>query len=275
MLSETWQAFEGNTSEVLSQFPEPLMALARVETAAFVFRKAFPSEHCKGLLNRFYDRGLLYDPRTKPDSRPRVDIGTSMGIYGSDRDGFFEHAAQSHNVFQTLFEGYENPIQVMYETLSALAPGKKVMTAREPDGRQHGPAIFRAYYDGVGHFPHFDSARKRDKLITYQISRFKYQFSAVLCFQNSEVEAERGEPFLYQCPWTPEIQPHLEQRTFHEFARENDIPKLQVDLEPGDLYVFFTENIHEVPHVSGETPRIVLAAFFAMSPDDDEVFVWS
>ena len=47
------------------------------------------------------------------------------------------------------------------------------------------------------------------------------------------------------------------------------------DLEPGDLYFFFTENIHEVPAVVGDQPRAVLASFFAMSPDDDEIYVWS
>jgi len=36
-----------------------------------------------------------------------------------------------------------------------------------------------------------------------------------------------------------------------------------------------SETIHEVPHVFGNTPCIVLAVFFAMSEDDEEIFVWS
>ena len=166
-------------------------------------------------------------------------------------------------------------MKTIYSHLAAIAPSQEVMIAREPDGGVYGPAIFRTYYEGIGHKPHFDSASKREKLWDYQVSRFAHQFSAVLCFQNSEVRGERGEPFLHRCPWSPKIQKHLDEQTFHDYARENSIPKLQVELEPGDLYVFFTENIHEVPEVAGDRPRIVLASFLAMSPDDPEIFVWS
>ena len=50
---------------------------------------------------------------------------------------------------------------------------------------------------------------------------------------------------------------------------------MQIHLEPGDLYFFFSENYHEVPAVCGDRPRAVLAIFFAMSPDRDEIYVWS
>jgi hypothetical protein len=53
------------------------------------------------------------------------------------------------------------------------------------------------------------------------------------------------------------------------------VPNVTVNLEPGDLYFFNTQLIHEVPGVPGELPRIVLATFIGYSPDDDEVFVWS
>lgn len=276
-MKKVWEPFEGTIEAVRERFPEPLLALARGETAALVFRGAFPREHCNGLVERFFERGHLYDPRTSGEKKPkRVDIGTSLGTYGPNLPNFFAHAAATHDLFRTLFDGFENPVKTIYDTLIALALGKQVKTAREPDGQIYGPAIFRTYYDGLGHGPHFDSARKREKLFHLQVSRFKHQFSAVICFQNSEVIGECGEPFLYQCPWKEDtIQPHIVNKTFHEFASQNKIPRLQVKLEPGDLYVFSTENIHEVPLVSGKTPRIVLATFFAMSPDDDEVFVWS
>ena len=52
-------------------------------------------------------------------------------------------------------------------------------------------------------------------------------------------------------------------------------PGLKFNLNPAIFTFFFSENIHEVPPVVGEKPRIVLAAFFGMSPDDEEIFVWS
>ena len=37
--------------------------------------------------------------------------------------------------------------------LGQLAPGKEVKTAREPDGRLYGPAIFRVYHRETGPRP--------------------------------------------------------------------------------------------------------------------------
>ena len=103
-----------------------------------------------------------------------------------DREVFFSHSSQTSKLFSTLFEGYDDPIQAMYDTLTQLATDKEVKTAREPDGQLYGPAIFRAYYTGLGHGPHYDSVAKRTKAFDYQVSRFEHQFSGVLCFQNSE-----------------------------------------------------------------------------------------
>ncbi|MCZ6677838.1 MAG: hypothetical protein O7E52_11375, partial [Candidatus Poribacteria bacterium] len=155
-----------------------------------------------------------------------------------------------------------------------LAPDKRVMVAHEPDGRLYGPAIFRTYYESVGHGPHFDSVAKRSKLFNYAVSRFEKQFAGVLCFQNAEADGETGQAFLYHHQWTPDMSEGW-NKSFHRYAAEHRIERIRVELEPGDFYVFCSETIHEVPPVRGDTPRIVLAAFFAMSEDDDQIFVWS
>ena len=49
----------------------------------------------------------------------------------------------------------------------------------------------------------------------------------------------------------------------------------RIELDAGDFYVFNTRHIHEVPHIVGEIPRIVLATFIGFSPHREEVFVWS
>ena len=67
----------------------------------------------------------------------------------------------------------------------------------------------------------------------------------------------------------------MQQGHFATYAQERDLPRFQVELDAGDLYFFCTENIHEVPQVVRDWTRVVLAAFFAMSPQDEEIFVWS
>lgn len=273
-----WTPAEGSPQEILKKYPDPLNALVSGEVPAIALRQAFNPDHCAGLIKRLYERGLVYDPRPTEDNeasnRP-VYVGPAFVRHSADPDQLFAYAADTHELFQTLFNGYDNPVKTFYEMLACLAPGKQVMTAREPDGRLYGPAVFRAYYADRGHGPHFDSVAKRQKLFHYQVSRFQHQLAGVMCFQNSEKEDESGEPFLYNCPWTPTVQEYITAGTFSQYVADQGIPRAQIQLEPGDLYFFFSENIHEVPPVIGEKPRIVLAAFFGMSPDDEEIFVWS
>ena len=273
-----WTPAEGSLQEILKRYPRPLNALVSGEVPAIVLRQAFNLDHCVGLIERLYERGLVYDPRPTENSeesnRP-VYVGPAFVRYNADPDKLFAYAADTHELFKTLFKGYDDPVKTFYEMLSGLAPDKRVMTAREPDGRLYGPAVFRAYYADRGHGPHFDSVAKRQKLFHYQVARFQYQLAGVMCFQNSEKKDESGEPFLYNCPWTPAVGEYISAGTFSQYVAEQGIPRTQIQLEPGDLYFFFSENIHEVPPVMGEKPRIVLAAFFGMSPDDEEIFVWS
>ena len=273
---QTWTPIEGDLTDILKTYPQPLTALAAGEMPAILLRQAYNPDHCAGLIQRFYERDLMYDPHKAGDRRPRrVDIGTSLGHHNADPAKFFAHSAGTHELFKTVFDGYDDPVKTMYEALSRLAPGKRVMTAREPDGRVYGPAIFRIYHDGLGHGPHYDSVAKRSKLSNYAVSRFQHQFAGVLCFQNSSDAGESGEPFLYNCTGSSAVEAVREKGAFREYVAEQGIARTQVQLEPGDLYFFYSENIHEVPSVIGDRPRAVLAIFFAMSPDDEEIFVWS
>lgn len=274
MMTTFWTPVEGTPEEILERYPQPLEALTQREVPAFVVRGIYPSDHCRALMERFRERGLLHDPQAM-GRKTRVDIGTSFGSHRVDRDAFFAHAQQTRELFSALFDGYHDPVRTMYDTLAQLAPNKKVMTAHEPDGRQYGPAIFRIYHEELGHGPHYDSVARRSQAFDYDVSRFKQQFAGVLCFQNSATAGDTGEPFLYNCQGTPELQPILVTEAFREHVAENGIERVQVHLEPGDLYFFSSENVHEVPQVVGDRPRAVLASFFATSPDDDEIFVWS
>jgi len=273
-VSQNWQPFEGNVQQIRQRFPSPLMALVQGKVPALVLRGAYNPDHCRSLIDRFYQRGLLYDPR-QTDHLHRVDIGTSFGTHRADRQKFFAHAEQTQTLFSTLFQGYDDPVEMIYHTLAQLAMEKEVKTAREADGQLYGPAIFRTYYAGLGHGLHFDSVAKRTKAFDYQISRFQYQFAGVLCFQNSECDGKNGKTFLYDCSWNPDIQEQLNYQRFRQYASEESVDCIQINLEPGDLYFFFSENIHELPSITGNQPRIVLAIFFAMSLDDNEIYVWS
>ena len=255
---------------------DPLLGLSNAQIPAVVIRGAYRPDHCQGLVRRFVDWGLIRDPEfDTEDHRTRVDIGTSLFKRGDDKEAFLHHAAATHELFEHLYSDFENPVDMVYRTLSELAAGKKVKVAQEPNGSRYGPAIFRVHYESHSYKPHFDHVTLREERTNYAVSRFEHQFAGILCFQNSTQMGLSAQTIIYRCLWTTDIQPHLDAGTFHEYAKEQSIGQCKIELSPGDLYFFNTRCIHEIPPIDGNDPRIVLAVFIGYSPDDKEIFVWS
>jgi hypothetical protein len=273
-----WKPAEPDVRTVRSHYPDPLGTLAEARIPAIILRGAYPPSDCAGLIQRFISTGLMPDPRdpaVSSEGRKRIDIGTSLGNRGEDKETFLLHAAGTHELFKTLFDGFKNPVDAIYNSLSSLAVGKKVRGAREPDGRRYGPAIFRIHYGDHAYAPHFDHVGLREKRFNYTVSRFKNQFAGILCLQNDTPEGGGTQTIVHHRLWTPEVQPALAAASFHAYAEEHKIGCCAVGLNPGDLYFFNTQCIHEVPALLGKSPRIVLAVFICYSPDDPEILVWS
>jgi hypothetical protein len=278
MPSEEWTPAEPDLSGIFTRYPDPLRALAEARIPAILLRRAYDPAQCAGLIRRFIERGLMLDAgehSLRADPRSRIDIGASLGNLGADQDAFFDRAAAAHTLFRTLFDGFDDPVKVIYDTLQALAVGKEVRVAREPDGRLYGPAIFRIHYGGHTYRPHIDHVVLREKRFNYAVSRFEHQFAGVLCLQNASEGGESVQATLHRCLWTPEVQPFIEAGTFYDYAADHGVGHYRVELEPGDLYFFNTRCIHEVPAVRGPHPRIVLATFIGYAPQLSEVDVWS
>ena len=277
MSATPWLPAEPDLSSVLAQYANPIQALADTTMPAVVLRQAYDPAECAGLVKRFVQWGLMRDPNdgNSADKRTRIDIGTSLGNRGQDKDGFLAHAVGTHELFPHLFSGFTDPVKTMYDALAALAPGKSVQTAHEPDGRRYGPAIFRIHYTTHSYIPHIDSVRLREKRTNYAVYRFQHQFAGILCLQNALHGERSAQTIVHNCLWSDEIQPQLTNGTFHDFAAQNKIDQYRVDLAPGDLYFFNTHCIHEIPPLDGNNPRIVLAVFIGYSPDDPDVYVWS
>ena len=306
-MSNAWNVVEPDVEAALRACPKPLEALADLSVAAFVLRRVFDSDECTRLIERFIDRGLMYDPAaetieakfveasvregglhrigeptfrmiggSEPSSRRRrIDVGASLGNLGNRPEEFFTKAREANELFATLFDGLANPVEAIYGYLGRLAEGKRVMTAREPDGRLYGRAIFRIHYGGYTYGPHFDSVRHREKRTGYAVFRFEHQLAGVMCLQNSVRGGQVPQTILHRCLWSPEVGPYLEENRFYEYAAAKGIPNVRIELEPGDLYFFNTGLIHEVPGVDGPLPRAVAATFIGYSADDPDVYVWS
>ena len=302
-----WEIARPSVDRVLGQFELPLESLANGEIPAIVLKGVYDESCCQGLTCKLVNEGLLFDPnqpvpetfqqqaipegyyREGQNSMPkaawtsegpkvgrtRIDIGTSLGYRGSDKETFLQHSAETHRLFEELFATADNPVGKIYENLERLSVHKRAVTAYEPDGRSYGPAIIRAHYGGYTYKPHFDSVRLREKRHDYAVSRFDHQFAGVLVLQNTQHNDRTAQCVIHRCLWTEEVDPYLKSGRFTEFSGERAVESVEVCLEPGDLYFFNTRAIHEVPGVAGHLPRIVLATFIGYSSDRDEMFVWA
>ena len=294
---DEWVPFKPDARSVLALDHDPLRALAQARIPAIIFRRAYDPDHCAGMIQRFIERGMMRDPN-RPHceseetfqfankSKSRIDIGSSLvnrtrtvqmisDDKARNREDFLQHSAKTHELFSHLFEGFDHPVDTLYRAVSTLAPDKEVKVARDPDGRLYGPAIFRIHYTGAAYPPHINHAAIDDKLFEFSVSRFKHQFAGLICFQNSLAQGNTPHAVVYRCPWTPEVDSHLTDGTFHEFASANVFQTYQIEVEPGDFYLFNSCCVHEVAAVPGTQPRIVLATFIGYSEDDDEIFVWA
>ena len=301
-----WKIAEPDMAAILDRHSRPLEELAAGKTPAIVLRSAYPEQACRQLIERLTQDELIYDPRqptpeefraqsipegyfkkgsqsaaawasraTGTADRTRIDIGTSLGYRGDDQEAFLQHSQETHTLFERLFCGSLNPVEILYDSLQQLSVNKKAVTAYEPDGRRYGPAIIRAHYGGYTYKPHFDSVKLREQRDNYAVHAFDHQFAGVLVLQNTQSDERTAQCVLHRCLWTPEIETHLQADTFHAYADETNVENVEVCLNPGDLYFFNTRSIHEVPGVAGDVPRIVLATFIGYSSDRDEMFVWS
>ena len=298
MLDIDWKPLDFDSEARPATDANPIRDVAQGKCPAVVFRQAFPAEQCTALVQYLIDEDLIYDSTTalvaekalsagvtdkwtglnlNPDGSPRrrIDIGTSLGNIGEDQERFLSESAETHRLFSQLFADRPNPIQVIYDRLQNISPGKSVVTAHEPDGRQYSPAIFRVHYGGYAYGPHFDSVHNREKRTNYAVYKYQSQLAGVLCVQNTTLNGVTAQGIVHRQFWNEEVDPWLASGRFHEFAEQQNIDRVQIELQPGDLYFFNTGLIHEVPGVPGDLPRIVLATFIGYSDDEDEVMVWS
>eukprot|EP01043_Picozoa_sp_COSAG02_P072429 COSAG02_NODE_13645_length_1367_cov_1.684543_1_plen_367_part_00 len=286
----------------------PLVRLSRGDVPAVILRRAMPQRQCGGLIRRFAERGLLPESFASfistesmstrdisdvfvqqgsnlgdgyrwvgleetgqdPDAAAaeRLDIGTALGNLGDDQPAFFEDAAESRSLYQTLFDDLPvNPIELMYGALSQLSGGQKtVLTAVESDGREYCPCIFRSHMPDYGYAPHVDSVRYREKRTDYEVFRFSTQLAGILLVQapvRSPLLGEGRTPgytppsdryhdtIMYNAPCTrtdvAELMADprntvpgrmLKTSAFRDFATHTQLPSCPIDLEVGDMYFF-------------------------------------
>ena len=125
-----WKALEVETADPLTEGSPGLIGqLAEGKVPATIFRQAISPSACQAIMARLIERDLLFDPaadipsRFRQESIPeghyregssdqalrawrddgaadrkiRIDIGSSLGYRGSDREAFLSHSAETRH----------------------------------------------------------------------------------------------------------------------------------------------------------------------------------
>ena len=93
----TWTPIEGTPGEVLARVM-PFEALVAGEIPAVVLRQAFPSEQCRAVVRRLYERGNILER----EGITYDAVGTSLVNLGADPEVFFAHARETHALYLDL-----------------------------------------------------------------------------------------------------------------------------------------------------------------------------
>ena len=303
-MDKEWNPVILDPESVTTDCGNAIHRLAAGDVPAIIVRRAYPEDACQKLLGRLFERQLFEGfeefGRSNMESSKieRFDLGTSLGNLFSQPQTFFEHSANTNMLYETLFDGLINPIQVLYDWLARMAADKSVKTACEPDGRKYGAAIFRCHMPNWGYPPHMDSVRNMGSSITasinqsmqYPVYRFERQVCWVLLLQSPEAGSASCDSVMYRCEWGKEIEAMMETvdlglnekkarmvniKQFDSYVRSNNISTYEVRLSPGDLYFFRADCPHAIPKFLGKKPRITMATFNGYSLDQPDVFVWS
>ena len=303
-MSQSWDALSFQAESVIGEFVNAIHGIAIGDIPAVIVRGAYTNENCRILVRRLFDRKLFfgfeeYGRDSDGESEiERFDLGTSLGNLANNPDKFFAHSKQTNQLYEHLFDGLVNPVHVLYHWLEQFSGTKSVLTAREPDGRKYGPAIFRCHMPNWGYPPHIDSVRNTgstlhasaDQRTQYAVHRFEHQLGGVLLLQAPEEGYSSCDSILYRCEWTNEFGDMMETvylgldepeanmisaDKFEYYVQDNSISTYEVKLSPGDLYFFRAECPHVIPKFLGKRPRITMATFFGYTQNDPEIFVWS
>ena len=229
---------------------------------------------------------------------------------------FFDDVPKTRALFAEAFgrQPFADPIAVMYHALTALSLGeKRAVVAREPDGREYGPAIVRCHKAHGGIDLHFDSSKWREQRTEMAVAQFETQLGAILVLQAPEKLGptpgdEYSDNVMYNIDGRElgeSIALSEEPRTsstardfggvkqaqqagaqasqlnkvdlgaFDRYCEARGSRRSPLSLDTGDLYVFKSDDVHTVPGFAGDRLRVVLAAFVGFSAAREEMFVWS
>lgn len=254
--------------------PHALMQLLKGKRLGYIFKKAVSPRSLQIIRDNFWSSSKL---TSRQDEVPAFYIGNYH--YHKPLAQYLSDAKKSQNSLSTLFNGTENIVEAFLFTLADYIKPKDItLRVAQHQGQKASPYIMRAFCNKGEDIlkPHDDEAQCLDP------QQHGFEIQKVINFEiiavNICLENDAGGNLQY---WnfrpTKEIRQSLGiENTGYPYPKSvlNDYEKLELAVNPGDIYCFNGSYVHGVKKGDGNTKRSTLS-FLMGFIDENTVIYWA
>jgi hypothetical protein len=196
---------------------------------------------------------------------PTGKLGISQYAYGQRKKEYFTEAATALEQRARILESMPDPLQLVHDEL-AQAWQAPVAFAEEEEGRYFA-GVFRS---GAGIRPHADWGPRDGP--GWVIENVVAQLAWNMYYAAPEVG---GNLIVYDRAWTPDLEVDARQQ-FYDYNPEKlaGCPRVEISLQPGDLVMFTSSNVHAVAEAPSGATRLAASSFIGECPDGS-LLLWS
>ena len=254
-----------------THYPDGLAQLCKNEFKGMLIEKVFSEAEI--------EKVIRYLDRKQNDLQPTY-FGAVLGCPvlqpAIDKTVYWQESDIFRSEFSSLFEcGLEAKLE---EIFSLLSGGRTVALPRESPSHVYTPATIRFFYPhkgGIG--SHTESEYFNALNFASDPLGQRIDIENILNYFITLKKTEKGGEFwLYDLLWE-ETEFNIKKAAFMSARREvaiSKFPKIRLVPELGDMVIFNGKRWHKVSDVKGETNRITIGGFIAISKDDSKIVYW-
>ncbi len=202
-----------------------------------------------------------YDTQGPPTGK----LGISQYAYGDEKDRYFAEAAAALDLRARVVATMPDPLHLVLAELAA--DWEEPVRLAVEDGRAYFAGVFRS---GAGIKLHADWGPRDGP--GWVIGDIVGQLAWNMYYSAPEVG---GELLVYDRSWSPDLEAGARER-FYDYDPISVAGRrmVKIAIQPGDLVMFSSSNVHAVADAPNTATRITASSFVGERPDGSLV-LWS
>ncbi len=265
----------------LASLSDALTEMRRGDYQGLLIRDLFDAAHMARVAERIDDAASyfaetdvtrLFLRAATTDTQGMIILGDSISRKTAE---YFDHARSFRAGCARLFEGGSDFEQVLAETLAKVAGGRPVACPTNATGAPYGMATIRMVKPACHLLLHcgnfFYTWDSYDELRPMVDTGQQFSYFVVI----READAGGGLR-VYDADFTDPSTPQLDNGMWDADAIERDCRSVVLEPRVGDMVLFDGGRyFHKVDTVHGDTSRLTIGGFLALSADHQRVWHWA